>query len=82
MRIRTALPSRAQPQPQPERAPKPTRFPTQIRHRSAALDAATTRTKDPPMAIVRRAKLDRTRILYLAAGILICLIGVYLIVKP
>jgi len=34
------------------------------------------------MAIVRRAKLDRQRILYLAAGILICIIGVYLIIKP
>lgn len=31
------------------------------------------------MAIVRRAKLDRTRYLYLAAGIIICIIGVYLV---
>jgi len=33
------------------------------------------------MAIVRRAQLNRTRLLYLAAGIVICIIGVYLIVK-
>ena len=33
------------------------------------------------MAIVRRAKLDRSRYLYLAAGVIICIIGVYLIVK-
>jgi len=34
------------------------------------------------MAIVRRAKLDRSRLLYLAAGIVICLVGFYLIFKP
>jgi hypothetical protein len=33
------------------------------------------------MAIVRRAKLDRSRYLYLAAGVIICIIGVYLIFK-
>jgi hypothetical protein len=37
--------------------------------------------EDRPMAIVRRAKLNRSRVLYLAAGIVICIIGVYLIVK-
>jgi len=34
------------------------------------------------MAIVRRAQLDRSRSLYLAAGVVICLIGLYLIFKP
>jgi hypothetical protein len=33
------------------------------------------------MAIVRRAKLNRSRFLYLVAGIIICIIGIYLIVK-
>jgi hypothetical protein len=33
------------------------------------------------MGIVRRAKLDRQRLLYLAVGVVICMIGVYLIVK-
>ncbi len=33
------------------------------------------------MAIVRRAQMNRTRLLYLAAGIIICIIGVYLIVR-
>ena len=40
------------------------------------------RIKDVDMPIVRRAKLDRGRLLYLAVGIVICLIGIYLIMKP
>jgi uncharacterized membrane protein HdeD (DUF308 family) len=34
------------------------------------------------MGIVRLAKLDRPRILYLVAGILTCIVGVYLMTKP
>ncbi len=33
------------------------------------------------MPIFRRAKLNRSRLLYLVVGIIICIIGLYLIVK-